>query len=351
MIIKFKRALFLLFMVTSILPVEAGKIALFKALIPTKHLPTIEVSYKKGTSMPYKLTSQFLRAKPYVELYDKKICNEKNISLQNFIAFRDENVDRVNREELTDLLEQLIIEINEGKKEFTNFFCITDATFNWHLKAGALILKFKDYPFVAKIFIETPYSLTHPFNMGIEAYILFRMGGGITRHLSGFTRLTNHERIQTLIKNHNLQKLLQLPRKWFWKPENINYLHIKGSNFGGDKNAFEIDIPSIYAIIADAINPQSSFSLFNAHDRTKALKIFNDLGNIIDPNPNNFMFEENSDIPILIDTEYWPALIGVTQQPNVTSYLSYYCKFGLSHCIRNFLFGMQDKNGNAFESK
>lgn len=313
-----------------------------------KQAPTINVSFEKdGSAKSFNLTSSFLRKTPIFSTYNSEFFEKNLINGGSFeCQSEDENIPN---KELSNLLEEVIQEIKSGIRKFTHFDILTAATFNWDLRAGALVLKFKDYPFVAKLFIENPYSMTHPFSKGFEDYALFRMGGGISRHLAGFTRIANRENISKKIEALNVTNFLSLPRKWFWKSEEEGNLLIRGYNFPGQKDIMETVIPSVYAVVADAINAERSFSLCNKQDRTIAFTLFNDLDNCIDPNPNNFMIEKNTGDLFLIDTEHWPSLIGVTKKPQVSNYCSYYLLFGAIHCIQNFIFGMQNQEGKSFD--
>ena len=79
------------------------------------------------------------------------------------------------------------------------------------------------------------------------------MGGGVNRHLSGFTRIKNAQAFKEFItKNPYWQSRVDMPRKWFWLPCNTRWITIAGANIGKYKQV-SIDIPGTYCIVADAI--------------------------------------------------------------------------------------------------
>ena len=175
-----------------------------------------------------------------------------------------------------------------------------------------MIVKFKDYPFVTKLFIETPDSFMSPFDKGIAPIFFFFMGGGVNRHMSGFTRIKNREIILEQAFTFTMGRPDGYPSQMaFSYPSNISWIEIKGTNIGDHKN-ITIQFPGTYCIIADAIEDEREFLLFNPDDKKMALKICNYLNLWIDPHMKNFMFEKNTNKFIIVDTEHFQVCCWIT---------------------------------------
>ena len=126
-------------------------------------------------------------------------------------------------------------------------------------------------------------------------------------------------------------------------------LEIVGINCG-QLEPQSVFVPSIYCIIADAIDSQKLLSCFNAHEQERKLimDLFNYLDMRIDPNFDNFMVEKNTNKIIIIDTEHWPTLIGLTYKPVINNYFSIF--FLISHFFKNVINGPGDSLGMPFDA-
>lgn len=284
--------------------------------------PTLEVSLTTSSKKPCKLISSHLEITPLFKLY-----NEENFTTyvlpKTPIAGRHTKTE-YDTQILRDLIENLILEVKENKKVYTDFIILKKRDFNKKEQSGLLIAKFKKYPFVVKLFIETPESFVKPFNKGFEAHCHFIVGGGINRHLLGFTRVKNALFIKNrLQKNSHWRKNADVPRKWFWLPNNPSYLQLTGYNIGGyDK--IETKIPAVYAIVADYIDIKKTFSILNKRDRDTAIDLSNFLLCKIDPHIDNFIREAFTDKIVIIDTEHFPSMGGFKKRPKITHYTSWY---------------------------
>ena len=144
---------------------------------------------------------------------------------------------------------------------------LKDSDFNSRSVSGLIILKFKEYPFVLKLFIKTPETFVKPLSEGMIPRFFFRMGGGINRHLSGFTRVKNLEEIRKKIEaNPEWNELIDTPRKWFWLPKNPRWIEVRSKNIG-PSGELKTELPAMYGIVADFIENDKSFSLWNTEDR------------------------------------------------------------------------------------
>jgi hypothetical protein len=319
--------------------------------------PTIAVRFTNDNKA-YHLSSNFLWEWPLFHTFDKEFLNQHLLPFTQ-ISYRNEPTKSVEGKNLHALLKELVHEVQEGKKVFTHFTVLRDRTSCAKLRAGSLILKCNKYPFVIKLFIENPEIFVNPLKkggfQGFASFIMHVAGGGINRHLSGFTRIKNLLTIKTLIaQNPKWAKRIDLPRKWFWTPADSKGLIITGNNFES-KNLY-ITIPSIYCIIADAIESEKITRWSNAEDRSSFKKMTattfdfcKDIHFRIDVNPNNFIIERNTKKIVVIDTEHLPTLAGITRKPhNISGFISF-SWFLLKNSVLNLIYGPLEKMGKPFD--
>ena len=231
-------------------------------------------------------------------------------------------------------IEELLVELQSKKKSYAHFKVLKDSDFNARTVSGLIILKFKEYPFVLKLFIKTPETFVKPLSEGMIPRFFFRMGGGINRHLSGFTRIKNLEEIRNKIdEDDQWSKLIDTPRKWFWLPKDPRWIEVRSKNIG---NAGELktELPAVYGIVADFIENDKSFSLFNPEDREVALKFANYIGNRVDAHVDNLMVEKSTGIIVLIDTEHFPTMVGLKEPLEYDDYVTWYRKLS-TKCFKD----------------
>lgn len=241
------------------------------------------------------------------------------------------------KKKLETKLKHLFKEIEQKRRRFTHFDILRKSNFNRRKKCGLLILKFKDYPFVVKVFMETPKSFMRPYSKGFYPIFFYNMGGGINRHLLGFTRVENLHVIKNEIeKSEKWSKLISTPRKWFWKPTDCKEIELIGKNFG-EKKEIRTVIPGTYCIIADAIKLKNkTFSLFDKQAREMCMSLCNYLSVRIDPHIDNFLLEEGSNKIVIIDTEHFPSIVGFKEDQHFNGYFEWY--FKLSKKFLNDMF-------------
>ena len=289
---------------------------------PDPLTPVITTQWKNGTKL-YKLRDSHLEVTPLFHLYDEKHV-QQNLLPKTNIPFRNEPHKAIKGSELSEMIENLILEIKCGKKKYKDFTVLKDRDFNVKKQAGIIVVKCKKYPFVVKLFMETPRSFIRPYNKGFEPACFFIIGGGATRHLLGFTRIKNALHVkQRLQSNKHWAKRVDVPRKWFWLPKKNNILQLDGYNIGGHKHITR-EYPGTYAIVADAINFDKKFSLFNKDHKKTAIDLSNFLLCRIDPHLENFVFEKETGKILMIDTEHFPTMVGFKKRPKINSYGSWY---------------------------
>lgn len=271
----------------------------------------------------YQLSDSHLEVNALFHLYDEGHI-QQNLLPEGHISFRQNPQQSIKGSVISDLIEELLQEVQAQKKTYKNFTVLKNRDFNTKKQAGLLVVKCNKYPFVVKLFMETPRSFIRPYNKGFEPACFFIIGGGATRHFIGFTRIKNMQRVAQRIKdNPHWKKRVDLPRKWFWLPHKQKTMELTGYNIGGHSK-ISINVPAIYAIVADEIDIEREFSIFSKQDRKTAIDLSNFLLCRIDPHINNFVVEKQTNKIIIIDTEHFPSLVGFKRRPRITHYTSWY---------------------------
>lgn len=238
---------------------------------------------------------------------------------------------------LNNMLEVLISEVKQEKNTYTHFTLLKNKNFNRKKKCGLIILKFNDYPFVVKLFMEHPSTLLNPLCKGFENRLFHYMGQGINRHLAGPTRVYNLKRIQSMLKD--LEYNVILPRKWFWLPQNPEWIEVEGYNIIPN-TVISTMIPGIYVIIADELNPNPEYQSLSPLEHNEiVMKFCNDLHLIVDPHSDNFIVQKNNNGEIFIsilDTEHFPTLVGISETATFSDHIQWY--FSLAWKALNDLF-------------
>jgi len=307
-------------------------------------LPTITTFWHED---PQKFTLADSHWEPYpvFHLFDQSFFNKRLLPVGT-LSFRNNKTEQVATEHLNVLIEKLLSEIKEQKKKYSHFTVLQKKDFNCRRGCGLMILKFKNYPFVFKLFIETPDSFINPWCKGREPIFFFYMGGGVNRHLTGLTRIKNLEIINKKLKNNPLwSQRISTPRKWYWVPKNPKWIHIHGKNIGNKKKQ-KTKIPGIYGIIADYIESSKNLSLMSPDDRKTALDLCNDLGMLIDPHIQNFFIEKTTKKLVIVDTEHFPTVVGFKEKKKFNNYLEWYLRLSAKFA-KNFFFRTKDERKQA----
>ena len=239
-------------------------------------------------------------------------------------------------------IEKLLKEIKKLKKEYTDFEILKDKNFNRFKKCGLLILKFKNYPFVLKLFMETPKTFIDPYCKGPDNQFFFYMSGGMNRHIAGLTRVRNLELVKNQIEqNDRWKNKITMPRKWYWIPKKPRWMEIKGYNIGNEKEISTL-MPSTYAIIADMLDTKEDAPLLSVQKRSElVMQLCMDLQLFVDPHGDNFVVKHNKETNeyniSIVDTEHFPSLVGLKEQPFFNNHLEYYVYLGAKYFKDAFL--------------
>ena len=287
-------------------------------------MPSILTHWADDVTQTHFLQTPYLEGYPFFEIFDKQYFDSHFLPKKP-IAFRNKPDISVDSHILTGMMEKLIEEVNNKKSSYTYFSILRDSNFNRRKKSGLLIVKCKKFPFVVKLFMETPDMFVKPHRKGFYPMFFYFMGGGVNRHLSGFTRIKNAEAFKEAInKNAYWKSRVDIPRKWYWAPENSRWITITGSNIGKYKH-ISINIPSTYCIIADLIDIERRFTLVNKEDRIESLALCNTVKFSVDPHIDNFVIERDTKLIVLVDTEHMPTMVGFKEEVGTyTSQMSWY---------------------------
>lgn len=294
--------------------------------------PTIRVKWSENPQEEAILSSRYIDEYPFFSLFNKDFFY-KHMLPPGKLTFRN-SVQTVDTHHLESLIEHLLKEIQNKEKNYTHFEVLQQKDFSRRKGCGLLIAKFKKYPFVVKLFIETPHSFTQTWGKGMVPVFLFYLGSGVNRHLAGFTRIANLEDIKKRIA-HNPEwcHRIDLPRKWFWLPRNAQWLEISGTNIGGKAHQYT-KIPATYAIVADAIEHSDAASPDGVEDDSLSLHICNMLEMRVDPHSNNIIQEKKTNKIVLIDTEHFPTIVGRDVEKHFDGYFSWIMHL-TKHCAKN----------------
>lgn len=264
-----------------------------------------------------------------------------------------DNLVVINRTVLNQLLEELVREVLRKKNKFKNFIVLQNKNFNRRKTCGLLVLKSKQYPFVVKLFLETPKTFINPFCKGFEPIFLHYMSNGANRHVSGLTRIANRQYVLDKIdKNPYWQNRITIPRKWFWMPQRVSWIELNGHNIGEHKNISAF-FPSVYAIVAESIDTHQREG-FEDRKSEIVMELCNDLDTVIDPHITNFIVKEDpiSKKPLItiIDTEHFPTMLGLDQAVFFNDHFSWIAYLA-SKCLKDIYFRPKSSRNEQLRKK
>lgn len=286
------------------------------------YVPFITVSME-GSKKTYFLQDSHLEVSTIFYTFDETSLRNRVLP-SGPISFRYEPEKFITGSHLSMLIEGLLKEIKAGKKIYKHFTVLKNEGFNTRKQAGLLVVKTKNYPFVVKLFMETPRAFVRPYNKGFITSCHFIVGGGATRHILGFTRLPNRDSVICMLESSPEWKdRVDLPRKWSWFPKHEEWLVVTGYNIGGHDKII-VKLPAVYAIVADAIEAERTFSMRKGEDTKTALRLSNFLHFRIDAHLNNFMIDKHTKKIVIIDTEHFPTMVGLKERPQIHSYMGFY---------------------------
>ena len=270
-----------------------------------------------------------LRAKPLFSSFDYEHIKHNLLPAES-ISYRNRPENHVKTQTLTKEIENVLEQLRMGKRTFAQFTILKDREFNYKEFSGVIILKFNNYPFVLKMFIENPYSFLHPEQKGFRHGCMAKMAGGLNRYLAGLKRIQNLENAREIIKNmEDLPIELDFPRKWFWLPNNVRWFDLNGTHFKKSEKTFHVRLPEIYAIVADEIICNKKVSAIKKMYGKRIFKLCQKVKFNIDPNMKNFRLEDGTEKLVLIDTEHFPSVLGFKEEIKADNYFALHIKMGI----------------------
>lgn len=289
-------------------------------------IPEITTHWSDDPHTVYTLKNEQLEEYAIFGIFNKNYFFKHQLP-RTPITFRNNPKKSVDGSILISLAEEAVRELQKArhqKKRFKHFIVLKNRDYNPRARSGLIVLKYKNYPFVLKLFIETPASYVRPFSKGIEPAFMFTLGRGTSRHGSGFTRIPNLENIRKKINESPYWSThVDTPRKWFFCPSNCRWFEIHGKNIGTKSKIHGI-VPGTYGIICDAIEADPYQTIYKSSNRKKAIALSHYLNCAVDPHINNFMIEKETNKLVIIDTEHFPSLVGLDEPFVFSNYTSYY---------------------------
>jgi hypothetical protein len=310
---------------------------------PKQSLPEITTFWKDDPTHTHTLKDSHLEAGIFT-IFDKDFFYEHMLP-QGEITYRNDPKKSVTGAQLSEIIENLLVELKQKKKRFKDFEILKQGDYSFLNFCGLIVLRFKKYPFVLKLFIENPESFVHPYSKGIQPCSFFVMGGGIMRHLTGFTRIKNLEILKKNIATDPFwAQIIDTPRKWHWLPKENRWLTVIGKNIGENHNkTISMELPSIYAVIADEIKINKRKTIFNQSHALRCMRFCQFTNYQVDPHIQNFRIESNTGKLVLIDTENFRALVGLKEQFLVDSYLEWYSRLTKKYLRERFFRNKEER--------
>jgi hypothetical protein len=289
-------------------------------------LPEISVTIDQNNILSGCISSHYARS-PIFSVFDEDYFLHHQ--LPTIISSRTPTDIPIHKDIIEQKMLNLLDEVHAHKNTFKDFILIQRKNFNRKKVCGLLVLKFKQYPFIVKLFIETPKTFINFYCKGLEPITFFFMAHGSNRHCAGLTRITNLEYIKhklSLLPHWNGR--IHLPRKWFWKPPNVPYITITGSHIYETQPIISTRIPSIYAVIADYIDIPNGHIAHHKTEKRIIMDLCRDLDMVIDPHITNFIVHTDADTNLdhitILDTEHFPSMVGNTNIHAYTNYTHWY---------------------------
>jgi hypothetical protein len=311
-------------------------------------MPEISTRWLDDPCSPvYRLKSFYLREHPLFTTFDKEHV-DSHLLPAGEISYRSDKNKTVNRDELTNIIAETVNEIYKYNKKppclDEHFIILKKLNFDWQSHAGLLVLKFKKYPFVVKLFMETPQTFVNPSSKDIQQAASFIMSGGVNRYMLGFTRIKNLEALRTRIATSPYwSSFIDTPRKWFWIPSSARWFELTGHNLGTNQCSYQVQLPSVYVLLCDAIESDNRFNLFHRKECELSLNLARFLGPGADPHIYNFMREAQTGKIIIIDTEHFPSIVGLREPLVYKNYPSLYGQLANKFLKDYFFTSKQDR--------
>jgi hypothetical protein len=322
--------------------------------LPNPDAPIVSVRWDSPNAGTYSVQTPYVRLHP---LFTFKTDDFQEYALPNTISPMNDPEKIVHHDTLSALIEHALYELRllkkkaKRKKELTHFKIIQHKNFNFKKSCGLIVLKFKKYPFILKLFMERPSTFLAFRSTGIEPTFFFYMGGGANRHLSGFTRIKNRTAIKKKIKQQRQWNgWITFPRKWFWMPRKQKNMVLSAQNLAGHESIKTV-IPGVYAVMADEIDLEKNIvDLPHKKKSGMIMQLCNDLDMFIDPHEKNYVFTTDPKTGkmniIIVDTEHFPTMVGILKEKSFKNHSRWYAYLA-GKCLLDMYFQTKKDLFNA----
>lgn len=286
-----------------------------------KHkLPEIAVQWTDNAAEQYAAKAEYFRPEVF-SMFDPAFVQEHLLPMGEITSRNGRST--MQGSQLSDEIEQTITELRSGKRNLTYFTLIKDKEYHWKHFAGLIVLKSRNHPYVVKLFTENPATFLDAKAKGMQHAAMSRMSGGGNRYLAGFLRLKNLEQARQIASTVELPMVLDFPRKWYWLPTHNQTMTVMGRGFGSAKDdSYSMQLPSVYAIVADWIETDVPLSYMRTKHRVDILNICHKFNFEIDPNIKNYRIEKGTNKLVLIDTEHYRSLLALNANIPTNSYVT-----------------------------
>jgi hypothetical protein len=245
----------------------------------------------------------------------------------------------IDRKRINQIIENLIVEIKEGKQSFSDVTLLKKKNFNFRKKCGLIIVKCNHHPFIIKLFMERPETYFDPYCKGVESIAFFFAAGGVNRHSSGLSRVMNlYHTKNKLARMPEWRSLIAFPRKWFWLPQKPRFMTFHGTHVEGHPTLTN-KIPEVFAIVADEVDLTTQIKISAKEKEKIIIKLCNHLNLYLDPHLPNFVFQKSTTAPFkitILDTEHFQTMVGLYNPPRFSNYVSWY-SYLIAHFFKQTL--------------
>lgn len=286
--------------------------------------PMLTTKWENDTKT-YAIESNYLEPYPLFSLRTNNLTDD--LLPLGEIKFHDGS-GSVRGKELSYLIDELLTEIKAKRTTFNHFTVLQSKNYNFRQQCGLLVLKFNDYPFVLKLFIETPETFCNPYSKGAEPIFFWYMGGGAGRHVAGLTRVKNLKNMKSMTELHPYwHDHIIFPRKWLWLPNNTGWITLTGTNIKQGE-VLTNSIPGTFAVIADWINTENSYKMSHKQEQDMVMNYCNDMGLAVDPHRKNYSFQKHPKkdeaVMVIVDTEHFPTMVGLKDPTEFKNHTQWY---------------------------
>lgn len=291
--------------------------------------PKIVVS-ESNSSQSYARTSIHYKEDPIFTIFDAPFFYKHQIPKDGITYPQGDGV--ISHDAINEAITRIVDAVMADGLPLPGCSILRDSNFNYATKCGLLIVKLEAYPLVIKLFRETAHSFVQPLSKGLEPTSSFFMAGGSNRHITGLSRIPNRSHLLSIIENHPYwQSIVEIPRKWYWSPPEIDWLIIDGYHFKTAEH-LQTKIPALYAVVADYMEVPIAASVPPETQEEMIMDLCCTCALHLDPHLKNYIVYQPTpdDHPkiIIVDTEDHQCMTGLNGNMTCSNYIAWYILLG-----------------------